>query len=81
MRLGVALPLTNPDGSALNSTALTEHARTIERLGFRSLWCFDSIGRGSLLPDPLIAVSVAAVTTHLEVGTGVLQVPLRRPVE
>src|SRR5207247_11155543 len=42
----------------------------------------DSIGRGSMIPDPLIAVSVAAtVTERLTLGTGILQVPLRRPVE
>jgi alkanesulfonate monooxygenase SsuD/methylene tetrahydromethanopterin reductase-like flavin-dependent oxidoreductase (luciferase family) len=35
-----------------------------------------------MLPDPLIALSVAAsVTERLEVGTCILQVPLRRPVE
>ncbi len=54
----------------------------IEAIGFDSLWCFDAIGRGTLLPDPLIALSVAAtVTQRLEVGTCILQVPLRRPVE
>jgi alkanesulfonate monooxygenase SsuD/methylene tetrahydromethanopterin reductase-like flavin-dependent oxidoreductase (luciferase family) len=57
-------------------------ARAVERAGLDSLWCFDSIGRGFMIPDPLIAVSVAAaVTQRVELGTGVLQVPLRRPVE
>ena len=40
------------------------------------------MNRGFILPDPLIGVSVAAaVTTRVEVGTCVLQVPLRNPVE
>jgi alkanesulfonate monooxygenase SsuD/methylene tetrahydromethanopterin reductase-like flavin-dependent oxidoreductase (luciferase family) len=72
MRLGVTMPR---DGIAAG-------ARLVERLGFDSLWTFDAISRGFILPDPLIAVSVAAsVTERLTVGTCVLQVPLRRPVE
>lgn len=82
MRLGIALPTLSPDGSPLTGNALVSAARMIEDAGFDSLWCFDAIGRGTLLPDPLIALSVAAaVTQRLEVGTCILQVPLRRPVE
>jgi alkanesulfonate monooxygenase SsuD/methylene tetrahydromethanopterin reductase-like flavin-dependent oxidoreductase (luciferase family) len=82
MRLGVVLPRTTPDESPLTGDALVEGARRIERLGFDSAWSFDSIGRGFMIPDPLIAVSVAAsVTQRIEVGTCILQVPLRRPVE
>ena len=40
------------------------------------------MGRGALRPDPLTALAVAAaVTRSVELGTGVLQVPLRNPVE
>jgi alkanesulfonate monooxygenase SsuD/methylene tetrahydromethanopterin reductase-like flavin-dependent oxidoreductase (luciferase family) len=82
MRLGLTMPRTGPDGGALSRETLIADARLIERLGFDSLWCFDAIGRGFILPDPLIAVSVvAAVTERLTVGTCILQVPLRRPVE
>src|SRR5437660_10296368 len=82
MRLGLALPNATPDGRPLTGPALIAGTRAVERAGFDSLWCFDSIGRGSMIPDPLIAVSVAAtVTERLTLGTGVLQVPLRRPVE
>ncbi|GIX48510.1 MAG: hypothetical protein KatS3mg131_2721 [Candidatus Tectimicrobiota bacterium] len=82
MRLGIALPTLCPDGSELTGAALLEAARQIEAAGFDSLWCFDAIGRGFLLPDPLLAVSAAAtVTRHITVGTCVIQVPLRRPVE
>ena len=82
MRLGIGLPTTCPDGSALTGEALIAAAQLIERVGFDSLWCFDTIGRDAIVPDPLIALAVAAaVTERVEVGTCVLQVPLRRPVE
>jgi alkanesulfonate monooxygenase SsuD/methylene tetrahydromethanopterin reductase-like flavin-dependent oxidoreductase (luciferase family) len=82
MRLGVNLPMRAADGSPLTGDRLTDGARMIERAGFDGLWCFDAIGRGFILPDPLIAVSVsAAVTERITVGTCILQVPLRRPVE
>lgn len=82
MRLGVNLPMAAPDGGPLTGDALIAAARQIERAGFDGLWCFDAIGRGFILPDPLIAVSVAAsVTDRVTVGTCILQVPLRRPVE
>jgi alkanesulfonate monooxygenase SsuD/methylene tetrahydromethanopterin reductase-like flavin-dependent oxidoreductase (luciferase family) len=82
MRLGVTQASSRFDGSALTGDALIAGARLVEQIGFDSLWSFDAIGRGFILPDPLIGVSVAAsVTTRLEVGTCILQVPLRRPVE
>jgi alkanesulfonate monooxygenase SsuD/methylene tetrahydromethanopterin reductase-like flavin-dependent oxidoreductase (luciferase family) len=82
MRLGVIMPRTNPDGSPLTGEALIAGTRMVERAGFDSLWCFDAIGRGFILPDPLIALSVAATATErLTLGTCILQVPLRRPVE
>src|SRR5919108_858734 len=82
MRLGVNLPMTAGDGSPLTGDALIEGARQIGRAGFDGLWCFDAIGRGFILPDPLIAVSVAATATErVTVGTCILQIPLRRPVE
>jgi len=82
MRLGVTQASSRNEGSALTGDALIAGARLVEQVGFDSLWCFDAIGRGFILPDPLIGVSVAAsVTRRLEVGTCILQVPLRRPVE
>ena len=72
MRLGLTTPRDN----------VVTTARLVERLGFDSFWCFDAIGRGFILPDPLIAATVAAsATERITVGTCVLQVPLRRPVE
>lgn len=78
----MVLPVAGPGGGPLGPGHLAEGARRLEAAGFDSVWAFDAIGRGFALPDALIAVSVAAaVTTSVEVGTGVLQVPLRNPVE
>jgi alkanesulfonate monooxygenase SsuD/methylene tetrahydromethanopterin reductase-like flavin-dependent oxidoreductase (luciferase family) len=65
MRLGVTLPRSASDNSPLTGDALIEGARLIERLGFDSAWSFDSIGRGFLIPDPLIAVSHLAAIRAL----------------
>ncbi len=82
MRLGIVLPRAEDGGRPLEAATLADAAHRIETIGFESAWVFDSIGRGSLLPDPLAALTVAAaVTRTIELGTGVLQVPLRRPVE
>jgi alkanesulfonate monooxygenase SsuD/methylene tetrahydromethanopterin reductase-like flavin-dependent oxidoreductase (luciferase family) len=81
-RFGIALPTGGPTGAPFVSQSLAEAARAIDAAGFESAWAFDAIGRGFLLPDPLTALAVAAtVAPRLEVGTGVLQVPLRNPVE
>ncbi len=81
-RLGIALPAGGRRALAPNAHTLADAARAIETAGFESAWAFDSIGRGFLLADPLTALAVAAtVTRRIELGTGVLQVPLRNPVE
>jgi alkanesulfonate monooxygenase SsuD/methylene tetrahydromethanopterin reductase-like flavin-dependent oxidoreductase (luciferase family) len=82
MRLGIVLPRAEDGGRPLEAATLADAARRLEAAGFDSAWVFDSIGRGFLLPDPLAALTVAATATRaIELGTGVLQVPLRRPVE
>ena len=81
-RFGIALPSGDRTLGSITATTLADAARAIEATGFTSAWAFDSIGRGWLHADPLIALGVAAsVTRSLEFGTGVLQVPLRNPVE
>ncbi len=81
-RVGVSLPGGGASGAGLAPTGLADAARQIEAAGFESAWTFDAIGRGWLLPDPLTALAVAAtVTSKIELGTGIFQVPLRHPVE
>src|SRR5262250_1872509 len=81
-RFGIALPAGPSGASPFSATSLPDAARNIEAAGFESAWTFDSLGRGTLRPDPLMALAVAGtVTRTVELGTGVLQVPLRNPVE
>ena len=60
-----------------------QRAQLIERLGFDGIWLGDSVGRvGWPVPDPLAWLTAAAAATErIELGTAVIQVPLRRPVE
>lgn len=73
MRLGVVLPL--------GPGPVVDAARRAEAHGFDSAWLVDAHNRGFLLQDPFVALALAAATTRLEVGTCVLQVPLRHPFE
>jgi alkanesulfonate monooxygenase SsuD/methylene tetrahydromethanopterin reductase-like flavin-dependent oxidoreductase (luciferase family) len=83
MRLAMSLPHQQADGSAMTVAGLTDRARLIERLGFDGIWLGDSIGRGPRpRPDPLMFLAVAAAATErLELGTAILQVPLRHATE
>ena len=81
-RFGLSLPAGGRSAPAPSARSLADAAQRIEDAGFESIWAFDAIGRGWLMADPLTALSVAAtVTRSVELGTGVLQVPLRNPVE
>ncbi len=82
MRVGLVLPQRSPDGGPLRRGEMAAGAARIEAHGFHSAWAFDAVGRGFLLPDALTALVVAAgSTTTIELGTGVLQLPLRAPFE
>ncbi len=82
MRLGAALAVSADDGSAQTSRGFARNAELLERLGFSSIWVFDAVARGFILPDPLMALSIAAtVTTQVELGTGVLQLSNRNTVD
>ncbi len=79
MRLGALMgPVTGE--SAPNR--LAEQARTYAGEGFDSLWSAHALGRGFMLTEPFIALSVAATAAEgLEIGTAVLQAPLYHPVD
>ena len=61
---------------------VTDYARRIEASGFPGIWVGDSLGRGRPTLDPLVELAtLAAVTRKVELGIGVLQLPLRHPIE
>jgi alkanesulfonate monooxygenase SsuD/methylene tetrahydromethanopterin reductase-like flavin-dependent oxidoreductase (luciferase family) len=58
-------------------------AALLEQIGFDGIWLGDSVGRARWpVPDPLLWLTAAAAATRrIELGTCILQVPLRHPVE
>jgi probable F420-dependent oxidoreductase len=68
-----------------NPQALIDYAVTAETLGFDSVWVWDHIFLGVDPPFPVIdsltlLSAVAARTSRIKLGTGVLVLPLRNPV-
>jgi alkanesulfonate monooxygenase SsuD/methylene tetrahydromethanopterin reductase-like flavin-dependent oxidoreductase (luciferase family) len=83
MRLSVVTFL-RPGSEAPRQTLerIAGYARRIEASGFPGIWVTDSVGRGRPTLDPLVALgALAAVTRRVELGTAVLQVSLRHPIE
>ena len=61
---------------------MADYARRIEASGFPAIWVGDSLGRGRPTLDPLVALAaLSAATEKVQLGIGVLQVPLRNPIE
>ena len=83
MRLSIVTfmyPGTEARGQSLERIA--NYARRVEAAGFPGIWVTDSLGRGRPTLDPLVALSaLAAITRRVELGTAVLQVSLRHPVD
>src|SRR6266404_6295704 len=83
MRLSVVTfmrPEGEPRGRSLHR--IVEYARQIERRGFPGIWVTDSVGRGRPTLDPLVVLGALSVATpRVELGTAVLQVSLRHPIE
>src|SRR5207302_1708284 len=83
VRLGISLPTRQPDGRAPTVDQIMRRARLIESIGFDGIWVGDSVGRVQwAVPDPLLWLAAAAAATErIELGTSILQVPLRNTVE
>jgi len=88
MRIGIVIiPAAPPStGPAAGGAPLVEQAcnlaREVERIGFHGLWVTDAFARGKPTLDPLILLgALATQTSRIELGTCVVQVPLRHPVE
>ena len=81
MRLGIVAIPTAHEAGELFERAVGFAAR-VEALGFAGLWTTDAFARGSTTLDPLLFLSALCHTTgRIELGTCVMQVPLRHPVE
>lgn len=79
MRLGALIGFLPPQAQA---TDLAEQAKRFAGEGFDSLWYPQAIGRGFILPDPFVALAVAATaTTDIELGTAVVQISLYQPTD
>jgi alkanesulfonate monooxygenase SsuD/methylene tetrahydromethanopterin reductase-like flavin-dependent oxidoreductase (luciferase family) len=84
MRLGIALvsrhvSLTEPRPVV---EQLVDLVQGIENLGFSGVWVTDTVGRGSRSMDPLtVLAALSSATKTIELGVGILQLPLRAPVE
>ena len=79
MRIGALL---GPIANAEDHRFLAEQARTFAGEGYSSLWSAQAIGRGFMMPDPFVALSIAGtVAQDVELGTAVLQVPLYHPMD
>ncbi|MBV8888175.1 MAG: LLM class flavin-dependent oxidoreductase [Alphaproteobacteria bacterium] len=76
---------SNPAGTGADGRVMeriTEFGRQAEARGFPGIWIGDSLGRGRPTLDSLqVLTALAAVTSRVELGISVLQLPLRNPVE
>jgi len=82
MRLGINIPREHPHGRPYNAVDVMTRARAIEAAGFDGIWLGESMNRGTASVDTLAVLSIAAAaTSRVEIGSAVLQVPLRRPAE
>jgi alkanesulfonate monooxygenase SsuD/methylene tetrahydromethanopterin reductase-like flavin-dependent oxidoreductase (luciferase family) len=82
MRIGIVTIPSATDAGPPVVERVTALARRVEALGFHGLWVTDAFARGKPTLDPLILLgALASQTSRIELGTCVVQVPLRHPVE
>ncbi len=82
MRIGIVTIPSAIESGAHVLEHVTTIARQVESLGFHGLWVTDAFARGKPTLDPLILLgALASQTSRIELGTCVVQVPLRHPVE
>lgn len=77
---GLGLLLTGGPSAPDRWAQAPEAFAAMEAAGCSGLWIADHLFWGSAMPEALVMAAVAATaTTSCTVGTGVLQLPLRRP--
>ncbi len=82
---GLALQNFTPSSVEPDFERVAAYGRRAEELGFRSLWAWDHVLLGSKQPFPFLESlttlgALAALTSRVQLGTGVLVLPLRNPV-
>lgn len=83
MRVGLFLSANFPPGTSATEglAAITEQARLADALGFDSVWLgHHSLARSEFLQPLTLAGHLAAVTTRVRIGFGVLVAPLYNPI-
>lgn len=86
MKLGIVTIPVAPAPAETGTAPLLERicalAGDTERLGLHGFWLTDAFARGKATLDPLILLgAIAGRTSRIELGTCVVQIPLRHPVE
>ena len=85
VRFGLAVENFTPASKVPDIEQIRRYAEEAEHLGYSSLWVWDHLFLGARRPFPfhesLMTLSLlACATTMMELGTGVLVLPLREPV-
>ena len=84
VEFGLALENFTPERKVPDMDAITAYSATAEELGFASVWAWDHLFLGARRPFPFLEALttlswVAARTSRILLGTGVLVLPIREP--
>jgi probable F420-dependent oxidoreductase len=84
VEFGLALENFTPYRKVPDMDAVTAYSVTAEELGFASVWAWDHLFLGSMRPFPFLEAlttlsMVAARTSRIRLGTGILVLPIREP--
>src|SRR5579871_3586783 len=83
-KFGLALENFVPETKVPDMDAVCAYAITAEELGFASVWSWDHLFLGARRPFPFLEAlttltMVAARTSRVMLGTGILVLPIREP--